>query len=392
MTRQRRPEADRRPRRATRGGKRSATFGDGRRAVVLVVSTSAAAGEAEDATGPLLVGWLGERGYQVDAPQIVPDGAAVGEALRRHVLNAPEQERPRVIVTTGGTGLAPEDTTPEETRAVLDKEATGIVQALVDHGLAKLPEAAMSRGTAGARDRTFVVNLPGSVGGVKDGITVLDPILHHIQAQLEDVGDGVHAARGPAVSVSPQVSAVGTAPMGGPAVGRPDVDGPAVGAAPPDVGLPATEPFPVFGPEPAVEPFAWGRVTEEALDLTAAEARVKTPQTGALAVFHGVVRDHDSGRDDVVGLAYTAHPQAQAVLDEVLAGAVAAHPGVRMSAEHRIGELRVGDDALLVAVASAHRKEAFAACADLVDRIKARVPIWKRQDYSDGAHDWVGVE
>lgn len=372
----RRPDADRRPRRATRGGDRPATFGEGRRAVVLVVSTSGYAGEAEDATGPLLVGWLGERGYLVDAPQIVPDGPAVGEALRQHVLNTPEHERPRVIVTTGGTGLAPEDTTPEETRSILDKEATGIVQALVDHGLAKLPEAAMSRGTAGARGRTFVVNLPGSVGGVKDGITVLDPILHHIQAQLENVGDGVHAPRGPAVD------AAQTDPL----------DVASVDAASADVGLPATEPFPVFRPEPAVEPFAWGRVTEEPLDLTAAEARVKTPQTGALAVFHGVVRDHDSGRDDVVGLAYTAHPQAQAVLDEVLAEAVADHPGVRMSAEHRIGELRVGDDALLVTVASAHRKEAFTACAELVDRIKARVPIWKRQDYSDGAHDWVGVE
>lgn len=346
MTRHTRPDADRRPRRATRGGDRSPTFGEGRRAVVLVVSTSGYAGETEDATGPLLIGWLGERGYRVDAPQIVPDGPAVGEALRRHVLDAPDHERPRVIVTTGGTGLAPEDTTPEETRSVLDKEATGIVQALVDHGLAKLPEAAMSRGTAGACDRTFVVNLPGSVGGVKDGITVLDPILHHIQAQLENVSDdGVHAPRG-----------------------RAD------------------------GGSPAVEPFAWGRVTEETLDLTAAEARVKTPQTGALAVFHGVVRDHDSGRDDVVGLAYTAHPEAQAVLDEVLAEAVADHPGVRMSAEHRIGELCVGDDALVVAVASAHRMEAFTACAALVDRIKARVPIWKRQDYSDGVHDWVGVE
>ena len=370
MTRHTRPDADRRPRRATRGGERSATFGAGRRAVVLVVSTSGYAGEAEDATGPLLVGWLGERGYRVDAPQIIPDGPAVGEALRRHVLDAPEDERPRVIVTTGGTGLAPEDTTPEETRSILDKEATGIVQALVDHGLAKLPEAAMSRGTAGACDRTFVVNLPGSVGGVKDGITVLDPILHHIQAQLENVGDGIHAPRGRAAEA--------------------------------DAALPATEPFSVLPPEPVREspavvepvpaPFAWGRVTEESLDLTAAEARVKTPQTGALAVFHGVVRDHDAGREDVVGLAYTAHPQAQSVLDEVLAEAVADHPGVRMSVEHRIGELRVGEDALLVTVASAHRREAFTACAELVDRVKARVPIWKRQDYSDGGHDWVGVE
>lgn len=435
MTRHTRPDADRRPRRATRGGDRSPTFGEGRRAVVLVVSTSGYAGETEDTTGPLLTGWLGERGYRVDAPQIVPDGPAVGEALRRHVRDAPESERPRVIVTTGGTGLAPEDTTPEETRRVLDREATGIVQALVDHGLAKLPEAAMSRGTAGACDRTFVVNLPGSVGGVKDGITVLDPILHHIQAQLENVSDGVHAPRGrvgnagraeheghagraehdghagrgrhdgPDAGESSQVAgahaAVGTAPAGGPALHGAHA---AVNGAPADAALPATEPSPVleaqpatepfrvYTPEPAVEPFAWGRITEEPLDLTAAEARVKTPQTGALAVFHGVVRDHDSGRDDVVGLAYSAHPEAQKVLDEVLAEAAADHPGVRMSAEHRIGELRVGDDALLVTAASAHRRDAFAACAELVDRIKARVPIWKRQDYSDGAHDWVGVE
>ena len=370
--------------------------------MVLVVSTSGYAGETEDATGPLLIGWLGERGYRVDAPQIVPDGPAVGEALRRHVLDAPENERPRVIVTTGGTGLAPEDTTPEETRSVLDREATGIVQALVDHGLEKLPEAAMSRGTAGACERTFVVNLPGSVGGVKDGITVLDPILHHIQAQLENVSDGVHAPRGRADGGSPQVAATnaaeGTAPAGGPALhgAHAAVNGAPADAALHDVAAPGAQALLRAsrrgGLSRAVEPFAWGRVTEEPLDLTAAEARVKTPQTGALAVFHGVVRDHDSGRDDVVGLAYSAHPEAQKVLDEVLAEAAADHPGVRMSAEHRIGELRVGDDALLVTAASAHRRDAFAACAELVDRIKARVPIWKRQDYSDGAHDWVGVE
>lgn len=371
MTGHSRPEADRRPRRATRGGSRSATFGEGRRAAVLVVSTSAHAGESEDATGPLLVGWLRERGYRVDAPQVVADGPGIGEALRRHLVDAPARERPRVLVTTGGTGLAPDDTTPEETRGVLEKEATGIVQALVDHGLAKLPEAAMSRGTAGASGRTFIVNLPGSTGGVKDGITVLDPILHHIQAQLEnDREDGVHAPRQRAAAGAARSAAEGGA---GSAAG-----GAAEGAA--------------GTPDPVVAPVAFGRVTEETLDLAAAEARVSTPQTGALAVFHGVVRDHDSGRNDVVGLAYTAHPEAQAVLDAVLAEAIAEHPGVRMSAEHRIGELRVGDDALLVAVASAHRKEAFAACADLVDRIKDRVPIWKRQDYSDGAHDWVGVE
>src|SRR5699024_1625252 len=121
MTRVTRSEADRRPRRAARGGVRAATFGEGRRAVVLVVSTSAAAGTAEDHAGPLLVGWLSERGYRVDGAHLVPDGPAVGAALRHHLHERPEAERPRVIVTTGGTGLAPDDWTPEETRKVLDK-------------------------------------------------------------------------------------------------------------------------------------------------------------------------------------------------------------------------------------------------------------------------------
>ncbi|HJG80630.1 MAG TPA: MogA/MoaB family molybdenum cofactor biosynthesis protein, partial [Brevibacterium senegalense] len=192
-----RPESDRvakRARRATRGGDRSPTFGTGRRAVVLVVSTSAAAGTAEDSAGPVLVGWLQERGYEVEGAQIVADGPEVGRALAHHLHDLPDAQRPRILVTTGGTGLAPDDATPEETRRFLDKEATGIAHALVDFGLAKLPEAAMSRGTAGSAGRTFVVNLPGSVGGVKDGITVLDPILHHIQAQLEDGLDGRSAA------------------------------------------------------------------------------------------------------------------------------------------------------------------------------------------------------
>ena len=348
-----RPESDRRPRTATRGGDRSPTFGEGRRAVVLVVSTSAAAGTAVDSAGPLLVGWLSERGYRIDAAQIVPDGPAVGEALAHHLQELPEAERPRILVTTGGTGLAPDDHTPEETRRFLEKEATGIVQALVDHGLAKLPEAAMSRGTAGAVGRTFVVNLPGSVGGVKDGMTVLDPILHHIQAQLEDGLDGATAADD--------------------------------GVHPPREQ--ATK------PEAQAEVVAQGsHLTVEPIDATAGEAHVVTSRTGAVALFRGVVRDHDSGREGVVVLEYTAHPDADRIFAEVLDEAHRDYPDVRLWARHRVGRLAVGDDALVVVAASAHRGQAFAACAELVDRIKARVPIWKRQEYADGTHDWVGIE
>ena len=359
-----RPESDRRPRTATRGGDRSPTFGEGRRAVVLVVSTTAAAGTAVDSAGPLLVGWLSERGYRIDAAQIVPDGPAVGEALAHHLQELPEAERPRILVTTGGTGLAPDDHTPEETRRFLEKEATGIVQALVDHGLAKLPEAAMSRGTAGAVGRTFVVNLPGSVGGVKDGITVLDPILHHIQAQLEDgldgrsaADDGVHPPREQVQQVE-QVELVEQTEL-------------------------------VAQAEVVAQ---GGHLTVEPIDATAGEAHVVTSRTGAVALFRGVVRDHDSGREGVVVLEYTAHPDAERIFGEVLDEAHRDYPDVRLWARHRVGRLAVGDDALVVVAASAHRGQAFAACAELVDRIKARVPIWKRQEYADGTHDWVGIE
>ena len=392
-----RPESDRvakRARRATRGGDRSPTFGTGRRAVVLVVSTSAAAGTAEDSAGPVLVGWLQERGYEVEGAQIVADGPEVGRALAHHLHDLPDAQRPRILVTTGGTGLAPDDATPEETRRFLDKEATGIAHALVDFGLAKLPEAAMSRGTAGSAGRTFVVNLPGSVGGVKDGITVLDPILHHIQAQLEDgldgrsaADDGVHPPRPQAAStVSGAEAVAGSNEAEGPAAPtttEPAVDDPVTGAS-------GAAPEAVAGSGDPATPFA--RLTAEPLDADAAQAHVLTPAMGAVALFRGVVRDHDSGRSGVVGLEYSAHPDAERILGEVLGEAQADFPEVRLWAEHRVGRLAVGDDALVVAAASAHRREAFAACAELVDRIKARVPIWKKQDYTDGSHDWVGIE
>ena len=386
-----RPESDRvakRARRATRGGDRSPTFGTGRRAVVLVVSTSAAAGTAEDSAGPVLVGWLQERGYEVEGAQIVADGPEVGRALAHHLHDLPDAQRPRILVTTGGTGLAPDDATPEETRRFLDKEATGIAHALVDFGLAKLPEAAMSRGTAGSAGRTFVVNLPGSVGGVKDGITVLDPILHHIQAQLEDGLDGRSAADDGVHPPRPQAGGAGAA--GAVATGPEAVAGSqdAAVSATPAVDRPAEA---VAGSDDAVAtPFA--RLTTEPLNTDAAQAHVLTPAMGAVALFRGVVRDHDSGRSGVVGLEYSAHPDAERILGEVLGEAQADFPEVRLWAEHRVGRLAVGDDALVVAAASAHRREAFAACAELVDRIKARVPIWKKQDYTDGSHDWVGIE
>ena len=150
------------------------------RAAVVVASNRAAAGVYDDATGPLLVSWLAERGFEVGAPSVVPDGDAVGAAIRAAVDGGA-----RVVLTTGGTGLTPTDHTPEQTRALLDREVPGIAEAIRAAGVAKgVATAMLSRGLAGVVGDCLVVNLPGSRGGVKDGLAVLADVLQHAVEQV----------------------------------------------------------------------------------------------------------------------------------------------------------------------------------------------------------------
>ena len=129
-------------------------------------------------------------------------------------------------------------------------------------------------------------------------------------------------------------------------------------------------------------------VTTEPLDLTAHEGAVGDPRAGATVSFAGVVRDHDGGRA-VTLLEYEAHPSAEQVLREV-AAEIAADPEVyAVAVSHRVGTLQIGDVALAAAVSTAHRAAAFAACARLVDEVKARLPVWKRQVFGDGTEEWV---
>jgi len=129
-------------------------------------------------------------------------------------------------------------------------------------------------------------------------------------------------------------------------------------------------------------------VTDQPLDLAVHEKAVADARAGAVVSFQGVVRDHDHGRS-VALLEYEGHPGAADVLREV-AAEIAADPDVyAVAVSHRVGVLRVGDVALAVAVSTAHRAAAFAACARLVDEVKRRLPIWKRQVFADGAEEWV---
>jgi molybdenum cofactor synthesis domain-containing protein len=154
-----------------------------RHAIVVVVSTRAAAGVYADETGPVIVDWLSALGWNVDAPRVVPDGDQLLAQLQAAIA-----ERPSLIVTTGGTGVAPTDRTPEATRALLEVELTGFGEELRRRGSHTTPLAILSRGTAGVVGATFIVNLPGSRGGVSDGLDVLGGILDHVVDQL-DGGD-----------------------------------------------------------------------------------------------------------------------------------------------------------------------------------------------------------
>jgi molybdenum cofactor synthesis domain-containing protein len=150
------------------------------RAAVVVASNRAAAGVYDDATGPLLAEFLTSLGFSCEAPTVVPDGDPVGAAIA-----AAADGGARVVLTTGGTGLTPTDLTPEVTRPLLDREIPGIAEAIRGYGVGQgVPTASLSRGLAGVRGSCLVVNLPGSRGGVKDAMAVLEPLLVHAVEQI----------------------------------------------------------------------------------------------------------------------------------------------------------------------------------------------------------------
>ncbi|MDR6969984.1 molybdenum cofactor biosynthesis protein MoaE [Leifsonia shinshuensis] len=130
-------------------------------------------------------------------------------------------------------------------------------------------------------------------------------------------------------------------------------------------------------------------VTGDPLDPSTVDEFVWRAEAGAVVSFQGIVRDHDGGKG-VVSLDYRAHPEAERFLRECCEE-VSRSTGLRVAAQHRVGSLTIGDLALIAAVAAPHRAEAFAACAELVEIIKARVPIWKRQHFTDGDSEWVGL-
>lgn len=304
-------------------------------ATVITCSDTASRDAAADRSGPLLVDLLAADGIgDVQRVIVADDRDAIAGALRHAIAGGS-----RLVVTTGGTGLGPRDVTPEAIAALSGRPVPGIGEAIRAASRDRIPTSDLSRAGAWAVAQTLVLALPGSTGGVRDGWAVAAPLVGHAADMLLGGGHPGSPDRSP--SGSDEVHA----------------------------GTPS-----------------W--VSPDPIDPAAVTAAVAVPAAGAIVTFEGRVRDHDHDRA-VVALTYEGHPDA----DQVLADTVAqcrARPGVlAAAARHRLGDLQIGDLAYVVAVAAAHRTEAFEAATWLVDTAKERLPIWKQQLFADGSSEWV---
>lgn len=320
---------------------------------VITVSDRVSRGAAIDKSGPLCAELLAEHGNVVFST-VVEDGI---ESVQGAIYDAMHNGA-AIIVTTGGTGITRRDLTPQAVSSLLSFEIAGIPELI--RRSSKVVTACMTRSVAGIIDdgesRSCIITLPGSPNGVAEGITAVAPLFTHIADQLTD---GDHSVIPP--TSTPHSHESVTAQL---AFNTERSTG---------AGIVTT-----------------AHVSEQPVDLAGLEASVMNDAAGAVLVFNGRVRNHDLGRS-VDGIDYCAHPSASSTLADI-AQKVAMEFGLHaIAVQHRVGHLDIGDVALGAAVSASHRKEAFLALDTLVNRIKLELPVWKKQDFSDGTSQWSGM-
>ncbi|MDO4887710.1 MAG: molybdenum cofactor biosynthesis protein MoaE [Actinomycetaceae bacterium] len=380
---------------------------------VITVSDRCARGLSEDVSGPLAAGLLGEFG-DVGGVVLAPDSI---DAIRRVILGAIEGGA-RVVLTTGGTGVTSRDVTPEATAGLVTQRMPGIENLVRDNP--RVPGAAISRGVAGVVThrgaRAFVVNAPGSPGGVRDAVGAVGPRIAHIVDQLddgdhpEDERDESTACNASAVrGESPLRQAEAADDAGGASAEHDESTsraGSAAHAAPADGERwpvpPDSTPFGQSAHEAATwrvqnrgrsdgsdAAVALASVVAEPIDMGTLAELVDDSSTGAVVTFRGQVRDHDEARH-VTAIEYEAHPQAGEVIREVAEAAGRGSGACKIALAHRSGRLEVGDIALGAAVSASHRAEALRVLDDLIEAVKMRLPVWKKQIFADGTSQWTG--
>lgn len=294
-------------------------------AAVLTVSDRCARGERVDTSGPTVQRVIAAGGANVIHSALVPDEpSAIAATVRDWVGRGVP-----LIITTGGTGLSARDVTPETLRSLGGREVPGLAEAIRAEGLLVTPFAALSRQVALQIGGSIVIALPGSPSAVEEGLRAVSPLLPHLADMTRS-----DAPTPPALSIA--------------------------------------------------EPFVRAWIDNSPLDVDAIVGLLPLEGAGAVATFTGVTRSPDEGRE-ILALRYEAwEERAASAMANVAREVCAAHGAHGAVVAHRIGTVEAGEPAIVAAVCAPHRREAFRALEDLVDRVKAEAPIWKQEHADEG--------